>query len=394
LSKDHVYATRPKQDPHQQLMTTEQLSIKVKFGEDLRRFCVRRDITFIDLVRFITQQFGFDEDQAQLKYIDDEEELITLGSDLELSEAIRLQPSVLRLNASVKQSKKSYKLEAAIVRPVTIADNSSVTAGVKFTKTWCIKNTGSQPWPVGTTLKMVDPKDDQLVVLAAGRLARPIVPGEETELSVELQAPTRPGRCVQHWRLFTMDDEAFGRRFWMDINVTLPAIKEQDATGGRKEDEEERLRRKKDAEEARRRQEEEEEEARRRQEEMLRRQNEEEAGRRQEKMLRRQKEEEEAHRRREEMLRRLREEEEEARKRQEEEEMFKRLIEGEAKRKLEAEARIKHEREERRKMILNKCPQMVALEEMGFTDIEHNWQLFQTHSSNFDAVLEALLSGQ
>jgi len=77
LSKDHVYATRPKQDPHQQLMTTEQLSIKVKFGEDLRRFCVRRDITFIDLVRFITQQFGFDEDQAQLKYIDDEEEVFS-----------------------------------------------------------------------------------------------------------------------------------------------------------------------------------------------------------------------------------------------------------------------------------------------------------------------------
>lgn len=69
-------------------------------------------------------------------------QLITLGSDLELQEAKRLQPKVLRLNiyeAKPKQQNKDAssnlrKLESAFVRDATVPDGTPVTAGVKFRK--------------------------------------------------------------------------------------------------------------------------------------------------------------------------------------------------------------------------------------------------------------------
>jgi len=412
----------------------DHISLKVKLDEDIRRFSVPKGITFAELHSLVSKHFVLAPENVQLKYIDDEEELITLGSDLELQEAKRLQPTVLRLNVYDAKSKRhtsdhpTAQYEAVFVRDVTVPDGTNVTAKVKFQKTWSVKNTSSAPWPKGVVLKMVDPKDDQLVVLGVGAINRVVGPGEETEIGVHLQAPSRPGRCVQYWRLFTEDGVAFGSRLWVDITVTQDnaAVERERLERMRLEEEErclaeaeamamaeaqamaeaERAKAMAEAEEEERRR---YEEARRlaEEEEFRRRQEEEDAKRKQ------QQEEEERQRREEEerlaqLERQLAKEEAELRQKLEQEECEKRLkqeAEAEAlrmKQEMEKEmlrqkeaARLQEEAEEKQRRLYSKYPgQLNALAEMGFTNVEHNVKLLDKHKGSLDLALEALLSGQ
>lgn len=397
----------------------DHISLKVKLDEDIRRFSVPKGINFAELHSLVSKHFVLAPENVQLKYIDDEEELITLGSDLELQEAKRLQPTVLRLNVYDAKSKRhtsdqpNAQYEAVFVRDVTVPDGTNVTANVQFQKTWSVKNTSSAPWPKGVVLKMVDPKDDQLVVLGVGAINRVVGPGEETEIGVHLQAPSRPGRCVQYWRLFTEDGVAFGSRLWVDITVTQDntAVERERLERMRLEEEERCLAEAKaiaeaqalaeaekalaeaqalaEAERARA-----EEEERRRYEEARRLAEEEEFRKRQEEedAKRKQQEEEERQRREEEermaqLERQLAKEEEERRQ----------LLEQEAaaKQKLEQERLRQEEAEEKQRRLYSKYPgQLNALAEMGFTNVEHNVKLLDKHKGSLDLALEALLSGQ
>jgi hypothetical protein len=407
----------------------DHISLKVKLDEDIRRFSVPKGINFAELHSLVSKHFVLAPENVQLKYIDDEEELITLGSDLELQEAKRLQPTVLRLNVYDAKSKRhtsdqpNAQYEAVFVRDVTVPDGTNVTAKVQFQKTWSVKNTSSAPWPKGVVLKMVDPKDDQLVVLGVGAINRVVGPGEETEIGVHLQAPSRPGRCVQYWRLFTEDGVAFGSRLWVDITVTQDntAVERERLERMRLEEEEERcLAEAKaiaeaqalaeaekalaeaqalaEAERARA-----EEEERRRYEEARRLAEEEEFRKRQEEedAKRKQQAEEEERQRREEEERMAQLERQLAK---EEEERRQLLLEQEAaaKQKLEQErlrlkeaARQQEEAEEKQRRLYSKYPgQLNALAEMGFTNVEHNVKLLDKHKGSLDLALEALLSGQ
>jgi hypothetical protein len=349
---------------------------------------------------------------------------------------------VLRLNVYDAKSKRhtsdqpTAQYEAVFVRDVTVPDGTNVTAKVKFQKvrlplprphslsktrsgtkrtagsgrlrcvqTWSVKNTSSAPWPKGVVLKMVDPKDDQLVVLGVGAINRVVGPGEETEIGVHLQAPSRPGRCVQYWRLFTEDGVAFGSRLWVDITVTQDnaAVERERLERMRLEEEErclaeaeamamaeaqamaeaERAKAMAEAEEEERRR---YEEARRlaEEEEFRRRQEEEDAKRKQ------QQEEEERQRREEEerlaqLERQLAKEEAELRQKLEQEECEKRMkqeAEAEAlrmKQEMEKEmlrqkeaARLQEEAEEKQRRLYSKYPgQLNALAEMGIHTLPH-----------------------
>jgi len=405
----------------------DHISLKVKLDEDIRRFSVPKGINFAELHSLVSKHFVLAPENVQLKYIDDEEELITLGSDLELQEAKRLQPTVLRLNVYDAKSKRhtsdqpNAQYEAVFVRDVTVPDGTNVTANVQFQKTWSVKNTSSAPWPKGVVLKMVDPKDDQLVVLGVGAINRVVGPGEETEIGVHLQAPSRPGRCVQYWRLFTEDGVAFGSRLWVDITVTQDntAVERERLERLRLEEEErclaeaEALAEAKALAEAQALAEAEkalaeaqalaeaeraramaEEEERRRYEEARRLAEEEEFRKRREEedAKRKQQEEEERQRREEEermvqLERQLAKEEEERRQQLEQE--------AAAKQKLEQERLRQEEAEEKQRRLYSKYPgQLNALAEMGFTNVEHNVKLLDKHKGSLDLALEALLSGQ
>jgi hypothetical protein len=108
---------------------------------------------------------------------------------------------------------------ARFVNDVSFPDGTKVEAGARFVKTWTMRNDGKAAWPTGTRLTAVggdgmapipDPHPEGVAVGADK--------GEEVEISVELQAPPKPGRYVAHFRMQS-DGTRFGHRVWADIVV-------------------------------------------------------------------------------------------------------------------------------------------------------------------------------
>jgi len=81
---------------------------------------------------------------------------------------------------------------------VNIPDNTEMTPGQDFTKTWKIKNTGTCTWGAGYTIIYAgysDKMSGQPQPLPA------IGPGQEVDISVQFKAPAKAGEYVSAWTL-------------------------------------------------------------------------------------------------------------------------------------------------------------------------------------------------
>lgn len=81
---------------------------------------------------------------------------------------------------------------------VTIPDNTVMTPGQDFTKTWKIKNTGSCAW--GDGYKMIYSYGDKMSGEAVP-LPGAIAPGQEVEVSVNFKAPDTAGTYFSFWTM-------------------------------------------------------------------------------------------------------------------------------------------------------------------------------------------------
>lgn len=105
----------------------------------------------------------------------------------------------------------------------TYPDYSSVAPGEKFTKTWDIKNIGSNTW--STNYKLVvaaTPQNDSLGSPAEVNFEQDVSPGESVTLSIPLAAPITPGTYSVYWKLQNDRGQAFGvdgDRVWVTIMV-------------------------------------------------------------------------------------------------------------------------------------------------------------------------------
>ena len=81
---------------------------------------------------------------------------------------------------------------------VTIPDNTVMTPGQEFTKTWKIKNTGSCTW--GEGYKLIYSYGDKMSGVAQA-LTAAIAPGQEVDVSVQFTAPNLPGTYFSSWTL-------------------------------------------------------------------------------------------------------------------------------------------------------------------------------------------------
>ncbi len=90
---------------------------------------------------------------------------------------------------------------------VTVPDNSPMTPGQSFTKTWRVRNTGSCAIAPGFTFKNVggDPMGGQPLTLT-----QPIPAGATTELSINMTAPTSTGTVQGTWRMADANGGNFG----------------------------------------------------------------------------------------------------------------------------------------------------------------------------------------
>ena len=84
----------------------------------------------------------------------------------------------------------------------TIPDNTVMTPGQSFTKTWTLKNTGTTTWTTGATGYTLNYQSgDHMTTTGYLTLASTVAPNGQTTFSVALTAPTTPGTYTGSWRM-------------------------------------------------------------------------------------------------------------------------------------------------------------------------------------------------
>lgn len=106
---------------------------------------------------------------------------------------------------------------AAFVTDVTIPDNTVMTPGFEFTKTWRLRNTGTCTWQTSYKLILVSGESmtGQFVPLL-----NPVAPGNTVDVSVKMKAPTRAGDFTGNWRMADDKGAGFPEEFWVKIRVS------------------------------------------------------------------------------------------------------------------------------------------------------------------------------
>lgn len=82
---------------------------------------------------------------------------------------------------------------------VNVPDNTVVTPGQDFIKTWKVKNTGSCPWGAGYVLAYAGYANQMSGQFIA--LTEVIQPGQEVEVSVQFNAPDAAGEYLSAWTM-------------------------------------------------------------------------------------------------------------------------------------------------------------------------------------------------
>jgi hypothetical protein len=100
---------------------------------------------------------------------------------------------------------------------VNIPDNTIMTPGQDFIKTWKVQNTGSCPWGAGYVLAYAGYDDDMSGQFVA--LTEVVQPGQEVELSVQFKAPAQAGTYVSAWSMRNPAGVFFPLRVFIKIIV-------------------------------------------------------------------------------------------------------------------------------------------------------------------------------
>ncbi len=112
---------------------------------------------------------------------------------------------------------------AGFEKDVTVPDNTKFTAGASFTKTWRLKNNGTCTWTTGYALVFV--KGDSMGGVKASLLPETVLPGETTDISIDLTAPSDSGTYKGNWMLQDTSGNRFGvgasaaSSIWVQIKV-------------------------------------------------------------------------------------------------------------------------------------------------------------------------------
>jgi hypothetical protein len=104
----------------------------------------------------------------------------------------------------------------AFVSDVTIPDNTPVTSGQAFTKTWKVKNAGSCAWDAG--FKFAFTGGEQMGG-ATFTLPSAVAAGAVYDISVPMTAPSKSGTLRGNWRMQTAAGQFFGDEVYVQVVV-------------------------------------------------------------------------------------------------------------------------------------------------------------------------------
>ena len=120
--------------------------------------------------------------------------------------------------ATPTEAPKELGLRASYVADVTVPDNTKLEKSQDFTKTWRVKNSGSQPWPADTVLAFSG-EGQQLAEAKEVAIGKVVEPGQEIELSVPMKAPAEDGTYRSVWMLKTGNTAIPGGSFYVLFKI-------------------------------------------------------------------------------------------------------------------------------------------------------------------------------
>lgn len=104
----------------------------------------------------------------------------------------------------------------AFVRDVTIPDDTPVTPGQTFTKTWEVRNSGSCAWDAGFRFAFTG---GEQMGGTAYTLPASVAAGALTQISVPMTAPNRTGTLRGNWRMSTASGQFFGDEVYVQVVI-------------------------------------------------------------------------------------------------------------------------------------------------------------------------------
>ena len=103
------------------------------------------------------------------------------------------------------------------VADVTVPDDTTMSPGQDFLKTWRVKNAGSCPWGDGYELVYADYADDMSGQPQA--ITQVVQPGQEVEVSVQFTAPDAIGEYLSAWQMSNPAGVTFPEAIYVRIIV-------------------------------------------------------------------------------------------------------------------------------------------------------------------------------
>lgn len=103
------------------------------------------------------------------------------------------------------------------VADVTVPDDTVMSPGQDFVKTWRVRNTGACPWGAGYVLVYADYSDQMSGQFIA--LTEVVQPGQEVEVSVQFTAPSAAGEYLSAWTMQNPQGVTFPQVIFVKIIV-------------------------------------------------------------------------------------------------------------------------------------------------------------------------------
>ena len=126
-------------------------------------------------------------------------------------------PAVVATSTSAISGGSAACYGLSYVKDVTIPDNTQMTPGQSFTKTWLVSNSGSCAWEPGFIFNVVG--GDAMGGVAV-TLNQRVEPERQYEFSVPMVAPTnKTGEIKGTWRLSDANSTFFGDGVYVLIKV-------------------------------------------------------------------------------------------------------------------------------------------------------------------------------
>ncbi len=123
-------------------------------------------------------------------------------------------PTIATPVSVVVPTNSCYSL--AFVADVTVPDNSNMTPSQQFTKTWRVRNNGSCTWEAGFKFNFTG---GEAMGGSSISLQSAVSAGKETELTVQLTAPSTNGTYRGNWRMTNAAGTYFGDEVYVQIIV-------------------------------------------------------------------------------------------------------------------------------------------------------------------------------